>query len=142
MEFLRLPLFFIILTVLRWGGGLPFPTPGNLPGSKTETRCPALQAVSCILYWHPPRKPCFEDCWICVCRTCHSWTLYDIFLMNKAIKAIFICPVAVQCSVLVAQSCLTLGDPMNYSPPGSSIHGIFQARVLEWVAISFSRGSS
>ena len=42
----------------------------------------------------------------------------------------------------VAQSCLTLGDPMDCSPPGSSIHGIFQARVLEWVAISFSRGSS
>ena len=35
----------------------------------------------------------------------------------------------------VAQSCLTLSDPMDYSPPGSSIHGIFQARVLEWVAI-------
>ena len=32
----------------------------------------------------------------------------------------------------VAQSCLTLSDPMDYSPPGSSIHGIFQARVLEW----------
>ena len=42
----------------------------------------------------------------------------------------------------VAQSCPTLCDPMDCSPPGSSIHGIFQARVLEWVAISFSRGSS
>ena len=37
------------------------------------------------------------------------------------------------------QSCLTLCDPMDYSPPGSSVHGIFQARILEWVA---SRGSS
>ena len=42
----------------------------------------------------------------------------------------------------VAQSCPTLCDPMDCSPPGSSIHGIFRARVLEWVAISFSRGSS
>ena len=42
----------------------------------------------------------------------------------------------------VAQSCLTLCNPINCSLPGSSIHGIFQARVLEWVAISFSRGSS
>jgi len=33
-------------------------------------------------------------------------------------------------------------DPMNYSPPSFSVHGIFQARILEWVAISFSRGSS
>ena len=42
----------------------------------------------------------------------------------------------------VAQSCLTLCDPMGCSLPGSSAHGIFQTRVLEWVAISFSRGSS
>ena len=39
----------------------------------------------------------------------------------------------------VAQSCPTLSDPMDWSLPGSSIHGIFQARVLEWVAIAFSR---
>ena len=39
----------------------------------------------------------------------------------------------------VAKSCLTLSDPMDSSPPGSSIHGIFQARVLEWCAIAFSR---
>ena len=38
----------------------------------------------------------------------------------------------------VAQSCLTLSDPMDCSPPGSSAHGIFQARVLEWGAIAFS----
>ena len=44
--------------------------------------------------------------------------------------------------VLVAQSCLTLCDPMNCSPPGSSVHEILQARLLDWVAISFSRESS
>ena len=38
----------------------------------------------------------------------------------------------------VTQSCLTLHDPMDCSPPGSSIHGIFQARVPEWGAIAFS----
>ena len=42
----------------------------------------------------------------------------------------------------VAQLCLTLYDPMDSSLPGSAIHGIFQARILEWAAISFSRGSS
>ena len=41
----------------------------------------------------------------------------------------------------VAQSCPTSSDPMDYSLPGSSIHGIFQARVLEWVAIAFSDNS-
>ena len=44
--------------------------------------------------------------------------------------------------VLVTQSCLTLCDPMDYSLPGSSVHGILQARILEWVTITFSRGSS
>ena len=44
--------------------------------------------------------------------------------------------------VLVTQSCLTLCDPMNYSPLSSSVHGILQATILEWVAISLSRGSS
>ena len=44
--------------------------------------------------------------------------------------------------VLVAQSCPTLCDPMDYSPRGSSVRGVLQARVLEWVAIPFSRGSS
>ena len=38
----------------------------------------------------------------------------------------------------IIQSCLTLSDPMDCSPPGSSIHGIFQAKVLEWGAIAFS----
>ena len=39
----------------------------------------------------------------------------------------------------VTQLCPTLTDPIDYSPPGSSVHGIFQARVLEWGAIAFSR---
>ena len=42
----------------------------------------------------------------------------------------------------VARWCPTLCDPMDYSLPGSSLHGIFQARILEWVDISFSRRSS
>ena len=45
------------------------------------------------------------------------------------------------CMSVYAQSCLTLWDPMDSSPPGSSVYGIFQARILEWVAISFSKGS-
>ena len=40
------------------------------------------------------------------------------------------------------QSCLTLCNPTDFSPPGSSVHGILQARILEWAAISSSRGSS
>ena len=44
--------------------------------------------------------------------------------------------------VLVTQSCLTVCDPVDCSPPGSSVHGIFQAKILEWVAIPFSMVSS
>jgi len=46
------------------------------------------------------------------------------------------------CPALVTQSCLIFCDPMDCSPPGSSAHGIFQARILEWVSISFFRESS
>ena len=45
-------------------------------------------------------------------------------------------------ALLVAQSCPSLCDPVDCGPPGSSVHGILQARILEWGAIPFSRGSS
>ena len=48
----------------------------------------------------------------------------------------------VKMEVLVAQSCPTLCDPMDHNPPGSTVQWILQARILEWVAIPFSRGSS
>ena len=44
--------------------------------------------------------------------------------------------------VIVDQSCPNLCDPMDWSPLGSFVHEIFQGRILEWVAISFSRGTS
>ena len=46
------------------------------------------------------------------------------------------------CTYMHAQSCLTLCDPVDCSLPSFSVHGILQARILEWVTISFSRGSS
>ena len=46
------------------------------------------------------------------------------------------------CVHMIVKSCLTLYNPTDYSPPGSSVHGILLARTLEWVAIFFSRGSS
>ena len=51
-------------------------------------------------------------------------------------------PMSAGCCCLVAQLCLTLCDPVDCRLPGSCVHGILQARILEWVAISFSRGSS
>ena len=62
-----------------------------------------------------------------------KWTLRSIELSLLVIQVCL-------CACQVAQSCPTLFDPMACSLLGSSVHGIFQARVLEWVAISFSRG--
>ena len=55
----------------------------------------------------------------------------EFFLFfNLFLKLKYVC-------VLVAQLCLTLCNPMNCSPPGFSVHGILQARILEWIAIPF-----
>ena len=61
-----------------------------------------------------------------------------LFLLAKIWKQ----PISVKKWSEVTQLCPTLCDPMDCSLPGSSTHGIFQARILEWVAISFSRGTS
>ena len=61
---------------------------------------------------------------------------------NKIIRILGFIIISFESESEVAQSCPTLCDPMDCSLPGSSLHGILQARVLEWVAISSSRGSS
>ena len=53
-----------------------------------------------------------------------------------------LCSTETLCCAQPLQSCLALCDPMDCSPPGSSVHGILQARILEWIAMPSSRGSS
>ena len=53
-----------------------------------------------------------------------------------------LCVCVCDCVCSVTQSCLTLWDPRDSSPPGSSVHGIFQVKLLNWVALSYSRWSS
>ena len=68
--------------------------------------------------------------------------LYPVALLNLLISfntCLWIPCVCVCVCVLVTQLCLTLCNPMDCSPPGSSVHVILQARTLAWVAISFSR---
>ena len=67
-----------------------------------------------------------------------SETLWSVFKWSNS-EPLSVCVCVRAC--LVAQLCQTLCDPMDCSPPGSSVHGISQTRILEWVAIS-SRGSS
>ena len=73
--------------------------------------------------------------------------MYHIFFMHSSVDEHLDCFHVLwkwkkKVKVLVAQSCLILCDPMDCSLPGSSVHGIVQARMLEWEAILFSRGSS
>ena len=66
----------------------------------------------------------------------HRWVWSGCFLW---VMCVCVC---VCVCVLVTQLCPTLCDPTDSSPPDSSLHGTLQARILEWVAIPFSRGSS
>ena len=69
-------------------------------------------------------------------KTPHWAGLHSFVLVNGEL-----CSTCVYCC-LVTKLCPTLCDPMDYSPPDSLVHGILLARLLEWIAISFSRGSS
>ena len=69
-----------------------------------------------------------------------SFVLFLILDIQKILRSIK--NNLVPTEVLVPQLCPTLCDPMDCSPSSSSVHGILQARILEWVAIHFSRGSS
>ena len=74
-----------------------------------------------------------KEIYVCVCIYIYSALKYILY-----ITYITLC--AVLC--LVTHSCPTLCNPMDYSPPGSSVHGILQARILEWVAMPSSMESS
>ena len=94
--------------------------------------CPLYEWVSCL----QARVLCTGTCPL-------YWRLSSV-QVHVCISFSFLIrtPGLLDCVCSVIQSCLTLCDPMNCSPPGSSVHGIFQAKILEWVAISFSRGPS
>ena len=87
---------------------------------------------------------------MCIWHTCVSVALKSTFTCMFACAYISACgthmPTTVSESekvrVLVTQLCVTLYDLVDYSPTGSSVHGILQARILEWLAIPFSRASS
>ena len=78
----------------------------------------------------------------------NEWHFINMCLLSEVSKGYFYdffscCWIYIpNCCCLVTKLCLTLCDSMDCSPPGSSVHGILQGRILEWVAISFSRGSS
>ena len=70
-------------------------------------------------------------------------TLFSLGISQDRCYTKYTVPVLIDAvKVKVTQSCLTLCDSVDFSPSGSSVHGILQTIILEWVAISFSRGSS
>ena len=134
--------------ILEWVA-ISFSKGSSRPGIKPAS--PAL-AGGFITSW-PPGKPCCCCCCSAASivsdsvpthrrqptRLPHPW---DSPGKNTGVGCHFL----LQCMKVksesdVAQSCLTLSDPMDCSPPGFSIHGILQARVLEWGAIAFYKGS-
>ena len=64
------------------------------------------------------------------------------FYVLDVCVCVCVCLCVCVCACSITQSCLTLCGPMDCSLPGSSVHGVFQARILEQLAISYSRGSS
>ena len=104
--------------------GLPLPSLIFLTAAAAAAAAKSFQSCTTLRphRWQPTRLP-------------HPW---DSPGKNTGVGCHFL----LQCMKVKsesedAQSCPTLSDPMDYSLPGSSVHGIFQARVLEWVAIAF-----
>ena len=90
-----------------------------------------LSSVTSKTIWFPREEQTREQ--LLVFSTVHRHLRHAH--VNYKIQYLCVC-------VLVAQSCPALCNPMDCSPPASSVHGILHARILEWVAIPFSRGSS
>ena len=107
------------LLTLRWGKNLSSSHPGFQPYTILSYFCFSKNMSFIVCENHTEEISCF---------------LLSILINLATGKLIFCC--------LVIKSCLTFSEPWDYSPPGSSVHEISQARILEWVAIRFSRGSS
>ena len=134
----------------------PFPPPGDLPNPGTEPTFPALAGR--FFTTESPGKPVYiyhmyveAHVYICINMHMYTYTYICIYPFSSGsfwprnqtrvlcIAGGFFTNWAFRVCVLVAQSCLTLCDPMDCSLPGSFVHGILQARLLEWVAISFPK---
>ena len=106
---------------------------------------PSLQPLVCR------KKKCLRRNWSLVPKSLGTIGLHDINISSELdytwlritniIHPHHEC-LTLEVLVLVTQSCPTFYNPMDCSPSGSSVHGIFQARILQWVAVSFSRGPS
>ena len=120
-------------------------------GKSLEVHCPSILAVPDpleMIMMHPCTaergeslvKWAGHNCLIIL--ICNIGLPFVVYLLEIAKKWVKLLCIACCCYRLVAKSCLIHCNPMGCSLPGSSIHGISQTRILQWVAISFTRGSS
>ena len=121
----------------EYQSGLPFPPPGDLPNPGIEPGSPALRADAL------PYEPEETVNQLIGQRSCvgQRQMMQVVIEIRKGPKKFYLFNI-LEREREVSQSCPTLRVPMNCSLPSSSVHGIFQAIVLEWIAISFSKGSS
>ena len=135
---------FLLLTTLSQ-------IPGLYTSLQMTQLCPLYGQVifHCLYVPHPlyPSRQWASSCFHVLLSIVLQWT-WGCMLKKKQLLSYgsYLCNTG-QCleyseCVLLTQFCPTLCDPMDCSPPGSSVHGILQATILEWVAIPFSRGSS
>ena len=127
----------------EYWSGFPFPSPGDLSDLGMEPGSPALQVdslanhclisvfrlykiISYVVFWEHTFFLSYISMILLCCCTVH---LFVMLLMFHCMD---------MCMCLVTQLCLTLCEPKDSSPPGSSVPGILQTRILEWVAIAFS----
>ena len=111
------------------------PRPWNSPGKNTEVGCHFL--LQCMKV----KVKLLSYVWLCDPKTAAHQAPPSLGFSRQEYWSGVLFPSPMRESE-VAQSCLTLSDPMDPSIPGSPIHGILQARVLEWGAIAFSHGLS
>ena len=110
---------------------IPNPPPTSLPVPSLWDVAVHLLWVPCLMHW-----ACTGLWWLFFGDYFVNISIYDQRNWNKKLFSLLACLLS------FAQSCPTLWDPRNCNPPGSSVHGILQAGILEWVAISSSKESS
>ena len=96
---------------------------------------PGMTSSHFLLYWTNHLYPKLFTLLVKLCKLSFLWTV------GQTVRQTFYC-VCGSYSVCMLNHVWLFCNPIDYSPPGSSVHGILQARILEWVAISFSRGFS
>ena len=106
----------------------------SVPNGEVFEGRPCIYSVPCGM----PALSTAAGTWVLDKCLLNEWTFITIHAHNCSNNNTYMC----MCPRSVTRSCLTLCDPMDRSPPGSSVCGVSQARILEWVAISSSRGSS